>query len=380
MMHMKTILRTLPVLLLAACSGGGSATLEVQVDGGAGRTLYLDRYENNRPVHLDSIVLDAQGHGSIPVPSVPLDFYRLAFDDEDQVVLAFDSTASISLTATAGELLTTARVQGSPHSVAMVDYVQVSDSLQRRIQDLRQQMASDPGDGSLLDQLNGLNQDLIALSKKTIDDNPGSPVQYFAVTKLNAQEERDYYTTVRDQLRTPMAASSIYQGYSAAVDRMLKQLEAMQAQEERQRELERMLPVGGEAPDFSQQTPDGRTIALSDLRGQVVLIDFWASWCKPCRIENPNVKRVYDKYHTKGFEILGVSLDRSKQAWEQAIAQDDLPWKHVSDLGFWNNAAAQQYGVSSIPFTVLVDRDGTILAKGLRGAALEQKLAEVLGS
>ena len=281
MMHMKMIFRTLPFLLLAACSGGESATLEVQVDGGAGRMLYLDRYENNRPVHLDSILLDAQGHGSISLPSVPLDFYRLAFDDEDQVILAFDSTTSISLTAKAGKLLTSARVQGSRHSEIMVDYVQASDSLQRRILDLRQQMAEDPGDGSQLDELNRLNQELIDLSKKAVDDNPGSPVQYFAVTKLNAQDEHAYYTTVRDQLRTAMAASSIYQGFSSAVDRMLKQLEAMQAQEERQRELDRMLPVGGEAPDFSQQTPEGRSIALSDLRGQVVLIDFWASWCKP---------------------------------------------------------------------------------------------------
>ena len=96
-------------------------------------------------------------------------------------------------------------------------------------------------------------------------------------------------------------------------------------------------------------------------------------------MEMPNVKRVYDLYKTKGFEVLGVSLDREKGAWTQAIAQDGLPWKHVSDLGFWNNAAAQQYGVSSIPYTVLVDRDGRVIGKNLRGAALEAKLAEIFG-
>ncbi|MBL0043619.1 MAG: TlpA family protein disulfide reductase [Flavobacteriales bacterium] len=109
----------------------------------------------------------------------------------------------------------------------------------------------------------------------------------------------------------------------------------------------------------------------------MVLIDFWASWCKPCRMENPNVKRVYDQYKGKGFEIIGVSLDRDKGAWTGAIAQDGLPWIHVSDLGFWNNAAAQQYGVSSIPYTVLVGKDGKVLGKNLRGPALEEKLAEV---
>ena len=111
--------------------------------------------------------------------------------------------------------------------------------------------------------------------------------------------------------------------------------------------------------------------------GHPLVIDFWASWCKPCRMEMPNVKRVYDQYKTKGFEIIGVSLDREKGAWTGAIAQDGLPWKHVSDLGFWNNAAAQQYGVSSIPYTVLVDKDGKVLGKNLRGPALEEKLAEV---
>jgi peroxiredoxin len=142
--------------------------------------------------------------------------------------------------------------------------------------------------------------------------------------------------------------------------------------------LSNLLPIGSEAPEIRQQTPDGATFALSQLRGKYVLIDFWASWCRPCRIENPNVKLVYEKYHKKGFEILGVSLDRDHAAWLKAIKDDGLPWKHVSDLGFWNNAAAQEYGVSSIPFTVLVDREGRIVAKGLRAHDLDAKLAELL--
>ena len=120
--------------------------------------------------------------------------------------------------------------------------------------------------------------------------------------------------------------------------------------------------------------------ALSQLRGKYVLIDFWAAWCRPCRMENPAVKKVYDKYHRKGFEILGVSLDQSREAWVGAIQADGLPWKHVSDLGYWNNAAAQEYGGSSIPFTVLLDREGKVIAKGLRAHDLEAKLAEIFGS
>jgi peroxiredoxin len=141
----------------------------------------------------------------------------------------------------------------------------------------------------------------------------------------------------------------------------------------------RATTIGAEAPEIEMQTPEGNTMKLSELRGKYVLIDFWASWCGPCRRENPNVKKVYAKYKDKGFEILGVSLDRSKDRWLKAIEADDLPWPHVSDLMQWKNEAAQTYGVSSIPYTVLVDPKGKIVATRLRGPSLEAKLAEVFG-
>lgn len=135
--------------------------------------------------------------------------------------------------------------------------------------------------------------------------------------------------------------------------------------------------AGGEAPNFSQADPDGKNISLHDLRGKVVLVDFWASWCGPCRRENPNVKRVYDTYKDKGFEILGVSLDNTRDRWLQAIEQDGLPWLHVSDLLGWKNEVAKLYSVSSIPHTILLDAEGRIIARGLRGEQLEAKLAEI---
>ncbi len=137
--------------------------------------------------------------------------------------------------------------------------------------------------------------------------------------------------------------------------------------------------VGGTAPDFTQQSPEGEDISLSDFRGKVVLVDFWASWCGPCRRENPNVLKVYNKYKDKGFEILGVSLDKTKDRWVKAIADDNLPWPQISDLKGWSNAVANDYGVRSIPHTILLDKEGKILARGLRGPALEQKLAEIFG-
>ncbi len=133
------------------------------------------------------------------------------------------------------------------------------------------------------------------------------------------------------------------------------------------------------APEISLPDLNGKQHRLSDLKGKVVLIDFWASWCGPCRKENPNVVRLYKKYNSKGFEIFSVSLDTDKAAWKQAIQSDGLVWKnHVSDLMGWQTPLVQQYGIGGIPYTVLVDREGKIIGIGLRGAQLEQKLEEVL--
>jgi peroxiredoxin len=140
----------------------------------------------------------------------------------------------------------------------------------------------------------------------------------------------------------------------------------------------RVTEIGALAPDFTLNTPEGTPLTLSSLRGKIILLDFWASWCAPCRKENPNVVAAYAKYKDKGFDILGVSLDREKGAWVKAIADDQLTWHHVSDLKFWQNEAAVKYGVQQIPLSLLIDKDGKIIAKNLRGDELEKKLAQLL--
>ncbi len=138
--------------------------------------------------------------------------------------------------------------------------------------------------------------------------------------------------------------------------------------------------VGKKFTDFEMQTPEGKTVKLSDYvgKGKTVLVDFWASWCGPCRREMPNLVEAYAKYKNKNFEIVGVSLDQSADSWKEAIKKLNITWPQMSDLKYWNCEGAKLYAVSSIPHTVLIDGDGIILARGLHGEELQEKLAEVL--
>jgi peroxiredoxin len=151
-----------------------------------------------------------------------------------------------------------------------------------------------------------------------------------------------------------------------------------QQQAAQQKEEEEKSWIGKQAPDLTLPDASGKPVSISSFRGKYLLVDFWASWCGPCRAENPNVVTAYNEFKGKNFAILGVSLDKEKNAWQEAVHTDHLDWTHVSDLKFWQSQAVSTFGFNGIPFNVLIDPQGKVIAQALRGDDLENKLKEVL--
>lgn len=215
----------------------------------------------------------------------------------------------------------------------------------------------------IMKEYNSFQDEMNVISKKFMKDNPDA---YLSVLLLENFLMRQYLTT--EEIK------SYYDGLS---DNLKKSKSGIKIQEV----LTSLttVVVGKPAPDFSAPSPDGKTISLKQSLGKVTIIDFWASWCGPCRAENPNVVALYNEFHPLGLNIIGVSLDKDATKWKEAIAKDGLTWPHVSNLKFWEDPIAKQYNVQSIPATFILDAKGNIVAKDLRGDALRAKVKELLG-
>ncbi|MBI1306265.1 MAG: redoxin domain-containing protein [Bacteroidetes bacterium] len=235
----------------------------------------------------------------------------------------------------------------------------ISYDFNKKIAGINPQTASDSMRQAVGEQMTAMGQNMKKEIESFVTTNKGYLASYFAVTYVLSEPSITILESALTKLKTDAPNSM----YTAELENRINSIKPLE--------------IGGQAPEIKLKNPDGELVALSSLRGKVVLIDFWASWCGPCRKENPNVVRMYQKYHDKGFEIYSVSLDNNAQQWQAAIAKDGLVWTHVSDLRGWSSSAAALYKVTSIPRTFLVDKNGRILATDLRGYQLEAKLDEI---
>lgn len=348
------------------------------IDGAEGETIYLQRFVNNKAVVTDSALINDKGQFLIqPENGLELNFYKLMLSKDQYIVLVTDSTEHLSIETSADNFEEDAQVKGSHNTCRLLDFHRSLTKKQEKLIELKAQ-TNNP---KLSDDERQLAQkQLIEIAGerrqeclKFIDDELPSPAVLAALSELDVNRDKDHFVKVKEGLKSNFSHTYYYK----MVDQQIQKTN--QPKQERQQPNTKY-GAGMEAPQISMQNPKGETMNLSDLRGKVVMIDFWASWCGPCRRENPHVVEAYKKYNKEGFEVFSVSLDKQVDKWEQAIEKDGLLWPyHVSDLLGWQNAAAQNYGVSSIPHTVLVGRDGKIIATHLRGSALSAQLSEIFG-
>ena len=267
-----------------------------------------------------------------------------------------------NITISAGQAGLT--VTGSEGQKIYDQFMAINATAQQEAMKLQQEFQAANGDQAKIQAIQEayakLMTDVQAKETELIKANPDSYVSAFVIASGMGQMEYEQLKERYNLLGEKAKAGA--QGKAIAAQ--IAKLEST--------------AIGQIAPNFTITTPEGESISLYDIKGKVKLIDFWASWCGPCRGENPHVVEIYKEYHPKGLEIFGVSLDNNKEAWVKAIADDGLVWKHGSDLKGWQSAPAQLYSVTGIPHTILLDENNKIIAKNLRGDELKQKIAELL--
>ncbi len=335
--------------------------------------MLLEEYGEKELTVVDTIEVQPSGEFTQQMVLTEPGFYRLNLYGQQMVNLIIyqeDLTIEVDGNTPDGDVM----VSGSQDMKNLTELNQLVQGFQKHVGALNQEFvqANSTGDEAEMERIRSQfeveNAKHKALLKQKVAEMGNSLAILQIVGNFNVEEDFEFL----DQLGNTFANdppdtkhTPRFLGYIDEVRKQAKNNESLQ--------------IGKVAPEINLPNPDGSMVPLSSLRGKVVLVDFWAQWCRPCRLENPNIVEAYQKFKDKGFEVYGVSLDRSKDKWLQGIQEDGLPWTHVSDLKYWQSEAARTYNINAIPASFLLDREGKIIAKNLRGPALHQKLKEVLG-
>jgi len=362
------------VAVFASCDSkkAGSFELKGNFINTHGEMLYLEKLSGQQPVVVDSTVIDEKGDFAFTNYTPHIGFYRVKSTAQNFAMLVLDTADKVSVTGNLKDLGNSYKVEGSPETKLFMEYNNISKERDLRLDSLnkafQQMMETSKMDSKKMDSLskifeapyNAIVESSNVTLVKKIKDNSTMYSSLIAIQALEPDKFADLYKSLDEGLNKKFASDNNVKMFHGVVV-------SMQA-----------TTIGQTAPDITLPSPDGKEISLSSLRGKIVLVDFWASWCGPCRKEMPNVVKAYAKFMDKGFEIFGVSLDKEKARWVEAIAKDGITWPQVSDLMEWQSQVVKMYNIQGIPYTVLLDREGKIIAKNLRGEELEQKLAEVL--
>ncbi|MFA5329620.1 MAG: TlpA disulfide reductase family protein [Prolixibacteraceae bacterium] len=326
--------------------------------------VYLQKIVDGQPQTIDTAEI-VGGKFSFKGKMEMPDLRILRLNDRDYFAQFFLDNSNITMVANKDSLRNT-KITGSPTQDVFKLYISEMEKLNKEVMALQEKYQSAMSTG------NSADADKVKIDYQAMIDNNKVYTKNFIKEHTNSVVSPFILLNQLVDQIDESELESITNSFAPEIDssEYVVKLKDMLAEKKK-------TAIGVEAPDFTMNDTEDKPVQLSSLRGKVVLVDFWASWCGPCRQENPNVVKLYQKYHDKGFEILGVSLDRTKDDWLKAIKDDNLSWIHVSDLQYWQNAVARQYGVNAIPQSFLLDKDGKIIGKGLRGEQLAQKLAEL---